>query len=232
MGDLISSTDAGKGRARDVAMRLLLTIAAVLIYGWVNFLLNPVSTILTGQMAGKQFDNSNLSYISIHLRHELLRPSRHPVRRISRNPRVHLVETGQAAVGAVRGRRHSAAAALRRSLLRQDGLHRGLHHSPERIRVLDSRRRGQQRQPGPARIRSLPECQQGRAEALHRTAHQAARLRLVLRLLRSGRPADHRRSHAVQPRMGRFRGTRHDTEKRRLSMPEPGRPQHHRSASR
>lgn len=43
--------------------RGIATLVAILCYGWINFLLNPVSTILTGQIAGKQFENSDTSYV-------------------------------------------------------------------------------------------------------------------------------------------------------------------------
>jgi hypothetical protein len=48
---------------RCVLWRVIGTIGSVLIYGWINFLLNPVGTVLTGDIAGRQFDNSNASYV-------------------------------------------------------------------------------------------------------------------------------------------------------------------------
>jgi hypothetical protein len=45
-------------------MRVLLSIAAILIYGWVNFLLNPVATILAADQAGKQFENSDVAAVT------------------------------------------------------------------------------------------------------------------------------------------------------------------------
>jgi len=44
--------------------RGIATVAAVLLYGWINFLLNPVSTILSGDAAVKQLDNSDTAYIT------------------------------------------------------------------------------------------------------------------------------------------------------------------------
>jgi hypothetical protein len=55
---------AGNGGARGFIVRVLLTIAAILIYGWVNFLLNPVTTILAADQAGKQFENSDVSAVT------------------------------------------------------------------------------------------------------------------------------------------------------------------------
>ena len=39
--------------------RGIATVAAVLIYGWLNFLMYPVSTILSGDAAVRQLDNSD-----------------------------------------------------------------------------------------------------------------------------------------------------------------------------
>jgi hypothetical protein len=44
--------------------RIGATIVAILLYGWINFLAYPASTLLTGQTAGQQFDDSNVSYFS------------------------------------------------------------------------------------------------------------------------------------------------------------------------
>jgi hypothetical protein len=54
---------AGNKGSRSVLWRVVLTILAVVLYGWINFLLNPAGTALSGQAAGQQFDNSNASYI-------------------------------------------------------------------------------------------------------------------------------------------------------------------------
>jgi len=48
---------------RTVVWRAVGTVASILIYGWINFLLNPVGTVLTGEVAGRQFDSSNASYV-------------------------------------------------------------------------------------------------------------------------------------------------------------------------
>ena len=50
----------GGGTAR----RVIASLAAILVFGWVNFLLNPAATLLTGQAAGKQFENSDMSYVT------------------------------------------------------------------------------------------------------------------------------------------------------------------------
>ena len=55
---------AGNGRARGMVLRVILTIAAVLVYGWVNFLLNPVATMLAAGQAGKQFENNEVSAVA------------------------------------------------------------------------------------------------------------------------------------------------------------------------
>jgi len=44
--------------------RGIASVAAVLIYGWVNFLLNPVSTVLSGDAAVKQLENSDSAYVT------------------------------------------------------------------------------------------------------------------------------------------------------------------------
>lgn len=46
----------------NVAFRGFASVVAILLYGWVNFLLNPAATVLSGQLAARQFDNSALSY--------------------------------------------------------------------------------------------------------------------------------------------------------------------------
>jgi hypothetical protein len=43
--------------------RLMLTAAAFIIYGWVNFFLNTAGPIVTNIAAGKQFDDSDSAYI-------------------------------------------------------------------------------------------------------------------------------------------------------------------------
>jgi hypothetical protein len=55
---------SGNVRTRGVVVRLVLTVSAVLIYGWVNFLLNPVATILAGDEAGRQFQNSDVAAVT------------------------------------------------------------------------------------------------------------------------------------------------------------------------
>ncbi|MBI5786990.1 MAG: hypothetical protein HY446_00345 [Candidatus Niyogibacteria bacterium] len=46
-----------------VVKRGIATVVVLFLYGWINFLLNPVATILTGQVAGKQLENSDISYV-------------------------------------------------------------------------------------------------------------------------------------------------------------------------
>ncbi len=49
-----------------IRLRVLLTIAAVIVYGLFNFLLNPVGTVTTGQQAGQQFQNSDTAFVTTH----------------------------------------------------------------------------------------------------------------------------------------------------------------------
>ena len=44
--------------------RVVATVLAILLYGWINFLAYPVATLLTAQMAGKQLENSDVSYVA------------------------------------------------------------------------------------------------------------------------------------------------------------------------
>jgi len=55
---------AGNVAVRGTLVRVILTIAAVLIYGWVNFLLNPAATLLAADQAGNQFRNSDVSAVT------------------------------------------------------------------------------------------------------------------------------------------------------------------------
>jgi hypothetical protein len=47
-----------------VVWRGFATVVAVVLYGWINLLLTPAVTLLTGEAAGKQFENSDTSYVS------------------------------------------------------------------------------------------------------------------------------------------------------------------------
>ena len=46
-----------------ILTRLIATIVSILIYGWANYLLNPISTLAAGKIAGKQFEISDTSYV-------------------------------------------------------------------------------------------------------------------------------------------------------------------------
>ncbi|MGO9569158.1 MAG: hypothetical protein ACLP5H_16615 [Desulfomonilaceae bacterium] len=48
---------------RDYVIRGVATLVAILLYGWINFLLHPVATLLSGKVAVKQFENSDASYV-------------------------------------------------------------------------------------------------------------------------------------------------------------------------
>jgi hypothetical protein len=64
MGALITSSRPETGGARGLIARLLCSAAAILLYGWINFLLYPASTLMTARMAGKQFENSDTAYVA------------------------------------------------------------------------------------------------------------------------------------------------------------------------
>lgn len=46
-----------------IVMKWVATLIAIVLYGWINFLLNPVGTVVSGQLAGKQFEDSDSSYV-------------------------------------------------------------------------------------------------------------------------------------------------------------------------
>jgi hypothetical protein len=46
-----------------IVMRLVASLVCVVAYGWINFALNPVSTIASGKIAGMQLQNSDTSYV-------------------------------------------------------------------------------------------------------------------------------------------------------------------------
>ena len=66
----------GRGRAtiptRTLLWRGAATILAVLLYGWINLLLYPPATLLSGQAAGRQFANSDTGYVAATLGMRLL----------------------------------------------------------------------------------------------------------------------------------------------------------------
>ncbi len=62
MGALMTSPRPGNGGSSGMMIRVACSVAAVLLYGLIDVLLNPAATLVTAQMAGKQFDNSDMSY--------------------------------------------------------------------------------------------------------------------------------------------------------------------------
>ena len=46
----------------DAAFRGIASAIAIAVYGWINVLLYPAATVLSGQLAARQFENSALSY--------------------------------------------------------------------------------------------------------------------------------------------------------------------------
>jgi hypothetical protein len=55
---------AGNGEARGIFLRVILSVAAVLAYTGVNFLLRPAATVLAADQAGKQFENSDVAAVT------------------------------------------------------------------------------------------------------------------------------------------------------------------------
>ena len=45
------------------AIRAVLSVLAVFVYGWVNALLNPIATVVSGEAAGQQMANSDAAYV-------------------------------------------------------------------------------------------------------------------------------------------------------------------------
>jgi len=66
MNDFNALIPAGKGGGDGVMRRIVLSVVAILVYGWVNFLLNPVATIMAGSAAGQQFANSDSGFVSAY----------------------------------------------------------------------------------------------------------------------------------------------------------------------
>jgi hypothetical protein len=64
MGALITSARPRMAAARGLFLRILCSAAAILLYGWINSILYPVATLVTAQVAGKQFENSDASYVA------------------------------------------------------------------------------------------------------------------------------------------------------------------------
>jgi len=52
------------GKSQGYIIRGIATVAAVMLYGWINFLLSSISTLASGKLAVKQFENSDSAYIS------------------------------------------------------------------------------------------------------------------------------------------------------------------------
>ncbi len=44
--------------------RAIATAVAIVLYGWINFLLHPIGTIATGAAAGQQFANGDVAYVT------------------------------------------------------------------------------------------------------------------------------------------------------------------------
>ena len=46
-----------------IALRFITSAIAILAYGWINFLLNPISTIASARLAAQQLENSDTAYV-------------------------------------------------------------------------------------------------------------------------------------------------------------------------
>ncbi len=50
-----------------VLTRVSLSVLAVVVYGWINYLLHPASVLLAGRTAGMQFQPSNAAYVKSYI---------------------------------------------------------------------------------------------------------------------------------------------------------------------
>jgi hypothetical protein len=62
MSNLISANQPGPAGPRAILLRVLISVAAFLLYGWANLILSPVSTIMAANSAGQQLNNSDAAY--------------------------------------------------------------------------------------------------------------------------------------------------------------------------
>ena len=44
--------------------RIFITVLAFIAYSWIAGLFDPIATLVTGSVAGNQFDSSNASYLN------------------------------------------------------------------------------------------------------------------------------------------------------------------------
>jgi hypothetical protein len=51
-------------KGNNIVLRLLVSVITVIAYGWINFLLNPVSIIESARIAGIQLQNNNSAYVA------------------------------------------------------------------------------------------------------------------------------------------------------------------------
>ncbi len=49
---------------KNVLWRVVLSVLVFILYGWTNYLATPIGTIASGNIAGKQFDNSDAAYVT------------------------------------------------------------------------------------------------------------------------------------------------------------------------
>jgi hypothetical protein len=46
-----------------IALRFVTSVIAMLAYGWINFILNPIETLAVGKIAGDQLQSSDMAYV-------------------------------------------------------------------------------------------------------------------------------------------------------------------------
>ncbi len=56
--------DLENNGGRGYIIRGVLTVASIMIYGWINYLLNSMALLGAGKMAAKQFENSDMAYVT------------------------------------------------------------------------------------------------------------------------------------------------------------------------
>ncbi len=64
MNDIVPAQMARPTGAYGIAARIIASAVVIVAYSGLNFILTPVGTVMTGQTAGRQFDNSDASYVA------------------------------------------------------------------------------------------------------------------------------------------------------------------------
>ncbi len=50
-------------KGNKILSRFILSVIAIVVYGWINFLMNPIGTIESAKLAGKQLESSDTAYV-------------------------------------------------------------------------------------------------------------------------------------------------------------------------